>query len=119
MPVLYYVIIGIASIGLLAWIIKEPGNLIKTLIITAIVATVIFYIARAVMRHRMGGGNHDEMRKYRRAVKQSKKKYEQYKPNRHRMQSRKQTKSRRRPSHLTLIKGNKSTKNNNNDRASN
>lgn len=119
--VLFYFVAVIASIGLLAWIMKEPGNLIKTLLITAVVATVIFFIARAIMRHRMGGDNHDEMRKYRRAVKQSQKKYESYYPstNAKRMQSRKQVKRRRRPSHLKLIKGNKSADKNDKDRASN
>lgn len=119
--VLFYFVAAIAGIGLLAWIMKEPGNLIKTLLITAVVATVIFFIARAIMRHRMGGGNHDEMRKYRRAVKQSQKRYEHYNPstNTNRLQNRKQVKRRRRPSHLRLIKGNKTAEKNDKDQASN
>lgn len=117
--ILFYFVAGIAGIGLLAWIVKEPGDLIKTLFITAVVATVIFFIARAIIRHRMGGGNHDEMRKYRRAVKQSQKKYENYNPTTNRMQRHKQMKRRRRPSHLRLIKGNKTRDKSDKDRASN
>src|SRR5699024_6297122 len=105
-PVLLYIIIGIAGIGLLSWIMKEPGNLLRTIVMTAIVATLIFFVARAILRRRAYGGNNDEMRKYRRAVKQSQKKYQHNtNTNKTRTQSR-PIKRRRRPSHLTVIKGN-------------
>lgn len=119
-PVLLYIIIALAGIGLFSWIIKEPGHLIKYLLITASVGAVIFFIARAIIRRRSGGANHNEMRKYRQAVKQSQRKYKQIKPNTNQMRPQKQMKrKRKKPSHLTVIKGNKSAKKNNDDRASN
>lgn len=116
-PTFLYVIISLASIGLLSWIVKEPGQLIRTLLLAAIMAVVIFFIARAIIRRRAGHHN-DEMRKYKQAVKQSQKRYKHYQQNTGRKISQKKLK-RRRPTHLTVIKGNKSTKRRNDDRASN
>lgn len=115
-----YVIIGLAGIGLLSWITREPGQLLSYIIMTALIGTLIFFIARAIIRRRTGNENYDETRKYRQAVKQSQKKYKHKQQPSHHVRSYKRlNRRRRRPSHLTLIKGNKSGKKNNNDRASN
>lgn len=87
-----------------------------TILITAIVATVVFLIIRAIMRRRVGNGNFNEMRKYRQAVKQSKKRYEEPKRN---IIHKKTRPNHDRPNHLKLVKGNRQVNRDKNDRASN
>jgi ABC-type nickel/cobalt efflux system permease component RcnA len=123
-PILLYVIIGLAGIGLASFVFKDPSSLLKVLVTTLVIGLVIFLIVNAIFKRRMYGSGvkADEMRKYRRAVKQSQKKYQS--PNRTVYQnSYPQTapkrKHKRRPTHLRVIDGKKSIKKNNNDRASN
>jgi len=124
-PIFMYVIIGIAAIGLFSWLIKEPSRLLITLLVTAVIASIIFLVARTLITGESfsQNRNNDEMRKYRQAVKQSQQKYSKQnvkkstKPDRFRKQN--QKKVRKRPTHLTLIKGRKSMKKNDHDQASN
>lgn len=70
-------IVGLAVVGVLTMLIKNPGSLLITILLMVGVAFVIFFIMRAVL-NRVGpgsGGNSDEMKKYRKAVKQSNQKY--------------------------------------------
>ncbi|HZW67338.1 MAG TPA: SA1362 family protein [Pseudogracilibacillus sp.] len=113
---LFYFVFTIAGIGLISWLTKNPSNFFTTILITAIFATVVFLIIRAVMRRRVGNANYNETRKYRQAVKQSRKRYEQPKA---KVVHKKMRRHRDRPNHLKLVKGNKQVKRDNNDRASN
>lgn len=113
---LFYFVFTIAGIGLISWLIKNPSNFFITILITAIVATLVLLIIRAIMRRRVGNVNYNETRKYRQAVKQSRKRYEQPKPH---IVHKKPRRHRDRPNHLKLVKGNKQVKRNNSDRASN
>src|SRR5690625_1044303 len=118
-----YIIIGLAVVGLFSWLSKEPSRLLTTLVTTAIIAFVIFLVARALLNGESFSNNRnsDEMRKYRQAVKQSQRKYKHLNPRATTNQVRKQSnrRTRRRPTHLTVIEGRKSMKKNNSDRASN
>lgn len=116
-PVLLYLITSIAAVGLLSYIFKQPGQLLKSLMVIAIIATIIILVTRTIMSNRYDAANRAEMRKYRQAVKQSKKRYKNHHKNQNQA---KQNRHRRRkkPSHLTVIEGNKN-RNKNNDRASN
>lgn len=70
-------IAGLAIIGFLTMLIKNPGSLFITILLMVGVAFVFFIIMRAVL-NRVGpgsGGNNAEMKKYRKAVKQSNQKY--------------------------------------------
>lgn len=120
---LFYVIVGLAVIGLASFLFRDPGKLFNVLITTLLVGLVIFFIFNAVLKRRMYGHQADEMKKYRRAVKQSKKKYQQNYANTHVFQQALRTapirKARRRPTHLRVIEGKKGMKKNDNDRASN
>lgn len=119
-PLLFYIIVGLAGIGLLSWVVKEPSSFVNYLFITALIAAVIFFIVRFIMKRRGGNAQYDEMKKYRQAVKQTKHKYKHYnKSNQQVKKPQRIRQKRRRPTHLTLIKGNKTRKKNGNDRASN
>ena len=70
-------IAGLAIVGFLTMLIKNPGSLLISILLMIGVAFVIFIIMRAVL-NRVGpnsGGNSTEMKKYRKAVKQSNQKY--------------------------------------------
>lgn len=70
-------IAGLAIVGFLTMLIKNPGSLLISILLMVGVAFVIFIIMRAVL-NRVGpgsGGNNAEMKKYRKAVKQSNQKY--------------------------------------------
>lgn len=118
------IIVGLAIIGLVSSLVKNPGGFLVSILVMVGFAFVIFMIVRAVMNRRGTGGNSDEMRKYRRAVKQSKKKYNQPEQVQRPRSSRatplktKRKRSRRRP-HLTVIDGKKSINKQKNNRASN
>lgn len=118
---LMYLIVGLSIIGLMSFTLREPSKLLTVLVTTIVVGLIIFFILNAVLKRRMYGTNNDEMRKYRRAVRQSQKKYQQKYPTVYQNPSRPTTKRKhkRRPTHLRVIEGKKSMKKNNNDRASN
>src|SRR5699024_9509974 len=99
----------------------NPGSLLISILLMIGVAFVIFIIMRAVL-NRVGpnsGGNSTEMKKYRKAVKQSKQKYntQPKKVNKH-SQKIKRTYKRKRKNvpYLKVIDG-KKTSNKENDQA--
>ncbi len=118
--VLLYIIVGLAVIGLVASLIKKPGSFLMSIFVMIGIAFVIFMIMRAVL-NRKGAGSTDEMKKYKKAVKQSKMKYKK-----EQTINKKQTTSapthskakrkRRHGPHLTVIEGKKDA--NKDDRAS-
>jgi len=123
-PILAYIIIGLAVIGLLSWLVKEPSRLLMTLLTTALIAALIFFIARALLRGETftSSGQNEEMRKYKKAVKQSRERYGSPSKHQNKLSSSRPTikrKSRKRPVHLTVIQGKKTLNKDDNDRASN
>lgn len=122
LPVIVYFIIGFAVLGLITMLMKAPLNFITNIFLAIGVLFVIYFILTALLNRRRFGGN-EEMQKYRRAVKQSKMKYNNSSQKvtritQNRRPSPMKTKRRRRNvPHLTVIEGKKST--NNEDRASN
>lgn len=131
MPIFMYIFIGIAGIGLLSWLIKDPGKLLLTVTITIVIGFILFLIINSVLhgntfRGNSFGGNNSEMKKYRQAVKQSKQRYSKQHVNNQYKHTQRQTnkvrrRKRRRPTHLTVIHGKKSSlyKRDKNDQASN
>lgn len=124
-----YFIVGLAVIGLVTSLIRNPGGFLMSIFVMIGIAFVIFMIMRAILNRRSGGTN-DEMKKYKQAVKQSKMKYKQEKPDVKKQVSASSTKrrsasgtkskrKRRQGPHLTVIEGKKGTDKNKDDRASN
>src|SRR5690625_2963172 len=118
-----YVIIGLAFIGLLSFLTKEPSRLLMILATSAVIGFIIFFVARTLIRGESFsvGGDREEMRKYRQAVKQSQQRYKSYNQSNQYEQNkriRNPKRTRRRPTHLTVIEGKKSIKKDD-DRASN
>lgn len=116
-------IAGLAIVGFVTMLIKNPGSLLISILLMVGIAFIIFFIMRAVL-NRVGpnrGGNSTEMKKYRKAVKQSNQKYNtQPKKINKRSQSQKtkQTSKRKRKNvpYLKVIDG-KKTSNKENDQA--
>jgi len=122
LPLFIYFIIGLAVIGLIASLIKNPGSFLMSILMMIAVAFVIFMIFSAILNRRSGGTS-DEMKKYKKAAKQSNLKYNKQKPKiKKPVRTDSPLKSKRRKRHaphLTVIEGKKSSNKNNNDRASN
>src|SRR5699024_7192927 len=79
LPLFIYFIIGLAVIGLIASLIKNPGSFLMSILMMIAVAFVIFMIFSAILNRRSGGTS-DEMKKYKKAAKQSNLKYNKQKP---------------------------------------
>jgi len=75
---LIYAIIGLAIIGFGYELFTDTTGLLTQLLITAVVAVLIVGAVYFLFSKR-NGGNSDEMKRYRHAVRQSKKKYGQTK----------------------------------------
>lgn len=118
---LIYLIVGLALIGLVSSLIKNPGKLFISILIAVGVAYILFMIFTRLLSNRSPEAN-DEMKKYRRAAKQSNKRYSQTSSNVQKKAVRKsvstRTRRRRHAPHLTVIEGKKVNKDDN-DRASN
>src|SRR5690625_7299762 len=72
---LLYFFIGLVVVGLGAQLIRNPGQLITSLLILLGITFIMFFVLRAVLNRRQGNDN-PESKKYKDAVKQSQKKYE-------------------------------------------
>lgn len=118
LPLFIYIVIGLAVIGFLSTLIRNPSNLLITILVTIGSAFVIYLIVTTIL-HRRSQGSTDEMRKYRQAVKQSKQKYQTKTITRSKTTPKQRKKRRRRSAHLTVIEGKKTLKKDNDDRASN
>lgn len=125
------VIVGLAVVGLVSSLLKNPGSFLLSILITVVIATILFFILRAVLRNK-NEGNSDQMKKYRKAVKQSKNKYQAKDTKMKQKQAAKVSKSSaktkpkkkrhftsRKRSHLRVIEGKKGLDKDKNDRASN
>src|SRR5699024_10344417 len=71
---LLYFFIGLVVVGLGAQLIRNPGQLITSLLILLGITFIMFFVLRAVLNRRQGNDN-TESKKYKDAVKQSQKKY--------------------------------------------
>src|SRR5690625_6670583 len=72
---LLYFFIGLVVVGLGAQLIRNPGQLITSLLILLGITFIMFFVLRAVLNRRQGNDN-PESKKYKDAVKQYQKKYE-------------------------------------------
>ncbi|MET3684297.1 membrane-anchored glycerophosphoryl diester phosphodiesterase (GDPDase) [Alkalibacillus flavidus] len=105
---LLYIIIGLAVIGLLGQLIVNPLSFVESMLTTIGLAVVIGGILYFVLKRFRFGSKTSSA--YRKAVKQSKKKYGNVDKNMgYNQHINKPTpiKKQRRQSHLTVIKGNK------------
>src|SRR5699024_9309656 len=105
---LLYFFIGLVVVGLGAQLIRNPGQLITSLLILLGITFIMFFVLRAVLNRRQGNDN-PESKKYRDAVKQSQKKYGKPVTNKKNNEKKHNSKKRKRKSksHLKLIKGHK------------
>ncbi|AJD91430.1 hypothetical protein JMA_21130 [Jeotgalibacillus malaysiensis] len=71
--IVFYAVIGLGAFGLISMILFEPGSLLRMILIYALIAAAIFGIYRFIMSRR---GNSQENSAYKKAVRQSKKKYQ-------------------------------------------
>ncbi|MBO1004284.1 tripartite tricarboxylate transporter TctB family protein [Pseudogracilibacillus auburnensis] len=120
--ILLYIIVGLAVIGLVSSLINNPGKFLISILVAIGVAFVIFMIFTRILHNRSPGAN-DEMKKYRRAAKQSNRKYTNQNEHLRKRTTKpasplKTRKKRRHVPHLTVIEGKKTNKDND-DRASN
>lgn len=72
-PIILF-IIGLAGVGLLFRLINDPLGLVSEIFIAAVIVGVIFVIYKVLMQKRVGGSNGASI-KYQKAVKQSKKRF--------------------------------------------
>lgn len=69
-------IAGLAIVGFFTMLIKNPGSLLISILLMVGVGFLIFFVLRAILgRGGAGGGNGNESKKYRQAVKRSNQKY--------------------------------------------
>lgn len=113
--IIAYVIIGLGIIGLASQLFTNPTTLFKSIIMMLAISLIVFALIYFLFfRNRY---NTSDMRKYNKAVKQSRLKYQKshlhsnnnVRSNR-KLQSRKR--SNRRAPHLRVIEGNKSKRKN-------
>ena|SRR5690625_943108 len=109
LQVFMYIIIGLAIIGVISSFVSSPSKFIVSIFMMIGVAFVVFMIFSFIVNKKSPQSS-NEMKKYRKAVKQSKAKYS----NQRNSQIKKETPSShtrgrrsRRASHLTVIEGKK------------
>src|SRR5699024_1881541 len=71
---LLYFFIGLVVVGLGSQLIRNPGQLITSLLILLGITFIMFFVLRAVLNRRQRNDN-QESNKYKDAVKQCQKKY--------------------------------------------
>ena len=111
LQVFMFVIVGLAIIGVISSFISSPSKFIVSIFMMIGVAFVVFMIFSFIVNRRSPQSN-DEMKKYRKAAKQSRAKYNKQPTNSHIRKgkaSSSHVKGRRskRASHLTVIEGRK------------
>ncbi|GAB2573553.1 SA1362 family protein [Gracilibacillus alcaliphilus] len=116
--IIIYSLIGLAGIGLINLLLTDTFGLIRSLLITLVIGAVIFGVLYFFLIRRRGAPT-DELKKYRKAAKQSKQRYKQANPSPIKYSSSSQKKpsrakrlNRKKASHLTVIEGNKDKKKN-------
>ncbi|HIS29651.1 MAG TPA: hypothetical protein IAA78_09345 [Candidatus Avamphibacillus intestinigallinarum] len=119
-PIFLFIIVGLALLGVGYRLLTDPKGFLITILGIVGFAALIFAVAYLMFfRNRGSISNSDEMKKYKAAVKQSKQKYQQPKPNKAvKSANKKQAKTvplkrksqRRKINHLRVIEGNKTDK---------
>ncbi|RKQ16142.1 hypothetical protein D8M05_08015 [Oceanobacillus bengalensis] len=110
MAFLFYVIIGLALVGLATQLITSPGSFIKGIFITIGFGVAIFAFIYFVLLRKRAPSN--DMKKYKKAVQQSKAKYKD-RGNSTKVTPKKQPnlikkkRTKRTSNHLRVIEGNK------------
>lgn len=117
-PVLIAAIIGLAAVGLVSQLFTNTVSFFTSIFIMIGVGIVMFAVIYFVFLNKKTSTN--EMKKYKKAVKQSKTKYKQEKPANYSVNATKKSdnqkkKRNKRATHLRVIDGNKSKRK---DRAS-
>ena len=112
--IIAYIIIGLGVIGFISQFFTNPLTLLKSILITLAISILVFSIIYFLfLRNR---STSSDMRKYNKAVKQSKLKYQSksIQPNRPQIKQQLQTRRRRNKNapHLRVIEGNKSKRRN-------
>jgi len=110
-----YFLIGLAVFGFGTMLFKNPSGLFFSLLLTVVIAFVLFKILTYVLNRR-NGANSDEMKKYQQAVKQSKQKYQPQQKVEIKKKSKpsiKRKKRRKHAPHLRVIDGKKNNSNKN------
>ncbi|RKQ37768.1 SA1362 family protein [Oceanobacillus halophilus] len=120
---LFYVIIGLGVVGLLSQLFTQPGSFFRSIFTTLGIGLAIFALIYFVFLKNRAPSN--DMKKYKKAVRQSKEKYHKDAPNIPSKNAKPLTKkqpnlikkkrTKRTASHLKVIEGNKSKRK---DRAS-
>ncbi|KPH76417.1 MULTISPECIES: SA1362 family protein [Bacillaceae] len=120
--ILFYVIIGLGVIGIVSQLFTQPGKFVMSILTTIFFGLVIFAVIYFVFLRKKAPSN--EMKKYKKAVRQSKAKYKSDNvraTHAAKLTSKKQpnpikkNRSRRSAGHLKVIDGNKTKRK---DRAS-
>ncbi|SFL82664.1 hypothetical protein SAMN04487943_104183 [Gracilibacillus orientalis] len=118
--IVVYALIGLAVFGFISFLITDTLGLLKFLFISLLIGAAMFGLVYFFFLRRR---TPNELRKYRKAVKQSKQKYK-YQQNNNRMQpspikhnvatkkSPRPLKTRKNHTHLRVIEGNKQKKKN-------
>lgn len=114
-PVMFFAFIGIAFLGLGYQLLYNPAGFLFKLFISLGITLAMFFVVYKIFFQRRNESS--EMKKYREALKQSKRKYGSDRETKKtvtniKSQRKNRRKSqRRRHKHLTVIEGAKSTKN--------
>ena len=120
--ILFYVIIAFGIIGLFSQLFTQPGRFLISILTSIIIGLAIFALIYFVFMKNKAPSN--DMKKYKKAVRQSKAKYKNEKPsytsntkmiNQKKPDLIKRNRSKRSASHLKVIDGNKAKRK---DRAS-
>lgn len=93
--VLFYSLIGLAVLGFISFLLKNPFALFRSILTLIIFVSIVIFIITMFLKSQ---NNSTEMKKYKQAVKQSRKRYEYKKEDKQK---------RKRPSYLRVIDGNK------------
>ncbi|MGM8213481.1 SA1362 family protein [Virgibacillus sp. W0430] len=113
LTVLVYIVLGLAGIGLISQLFGNTKNFIVNIIVTIGIAFVMFTVVYFIFLKKTPGSQ-SEMKKYRKAVRQSKMKYKPRNTNiikkKQPTQLKQRKKVNKRPSHLRVIDGKKHNK---------
>ncbi len=116
---IYYIVLAIGLIGLLSFFLRDFDLMKKYFFAIAILAIAIYATVKVFSRNSRWMKNREETIKYWKAVKQSRRKYGKSRiPHKRENLKTKPVYRRRRPSHLTVIEGNKHRKKVKNNQAS-
>ncbi|TFD97539.1 SA1362 family protein [Jeotgalibacillus salarius] len=75
--IIFFAVVILGAFGLISMVVTEPGALLRMILIYVLLAAAIYGIYRFIMSRR---GNAQEQSAYKKAVRQSKKKYQPAKP---------------------------------------